>query len=273
MGTFEGRCVLLLTCISNRHNGLIDECTIYGNVVCKKALLGLLQINESRLKLAMEKYQNCDTYADGRGSLSGGRNALPPYKREEIRNHIRSFPKYVSHYHRSQTESKFLSTNLNLATIYRLYRAATETPVSMSVYKRIFYKEFNLRFKPLKKDTCKKCDLYKRKIENADEATRQMLEEWHNFHLDKADSLTKQMKKDLKDAETNEKLETLTYDMQKTLPLPRLTTSIAYYKRQLNFYNLGIHVGSSNEGIFNVWQENEASKGTQEVRSIITGRS
>lgn len=75
------------------------------------------------------------------------------------------------------------------------------------------------------------------------------------------------MKKDLELAKNDNQVETMTFDQQKTHPVPKVPTNIAYYKRQLNLYNLGIHLGSSGSGIFNIWLENEAGKGTQEVGS------
>nr|CAI5827690.1 unnamed protein product [Callosobruchus analis] len=77
------------------------------------------------------------------------------------------------------------------------------------------------------------------------------------------------MKTIIKAAQEDEETETLTFDLQKTHPLPKLSTGISYYKRQLNLYNLGIFVGSSQKGIFNVWLENEAGRGTQEVGSYL----
>lgn len=37
--------------------------------------------------------------------------------------------------------------------------------------------------------------------------------------------------------------ETLSFDMEKTLPLPRLNTNVIYYKRQLCLYNRRIYAG------------------------------
>lgn len=266
MGTFAGRCVLLLNCISER-----DGCrtySIFEKPVCKFGLLKTLQISEGRIVVALKKKEG-NTYADSRGQFSGGRNAFPAAKREDIRAHIMSFPKYFSHYTRNQTNSKYLNANLNLAKMYKLYTIKFQNPVSKSVYKRVFYEDFNLRFKKPKKDTCKKCDTYAAKIKSADPTERQMLEEWHNTHLEEAEKLQELMKKDLERSKYDPDLETLTYDMQKTLSIPRLPTNTVYYLRQFNSYNLGIHVGSTDKGIFNVWLENEASKGTQEVGSCL----
>lgn len=42
-------------------------------------------------------------------------------------------------------------------------------------------------------------------------------------------------------------IETITFDLQKTLPLPRISTNVIFYKRQLWVYNLGIHTGSEDQ--------------------------
>lgn len=242
--------------------------TMFGIEVCQKALSKTLQINPGRFTVALKKL-SCVSFADGRGKSICGWNAFPLSKVEEIRIHISSFPKYVSHYTRNQTESKFLHSTLNLAIMYRLYKEKYNNPVSQSSYKKVFYKDFNLRFKVPKKDTCKKCDHYGVKIKNAVGVDRQIIEDWHNNHLEQAELLQTQMKNDLELAKNDAEVETLTFDMQKTLPLPRLPTNIVYYKRQLNAYNFGVHVGSSGKGIFNVWMETEGSKGTQEVGSCL----
>lgn len=158
---------------------------------------------------------------------------------------------------------------MNLAKMYQLYKIKFQNPVSQSFYKRVFYEDFNLRFRAPKKDTCKKCDSFAAKMTSANSTERQRLEERHNAHLEEAEQLQKMMKKDIENSKNDPDLETLTYDMQKTLSIPRLPTNIVYYLRQFNFYNLGIHIGSTNKGIFNVWLENEASKGTQEVGSCL----
>lgn len=242
---------------------------IFGYRVCKNALIRTLQVNAKRIARALKKYQECDEIIDGRGQTCGGRNAVPEEIRGEIRRHIMSFPKYVSHYTRSQTNSKYLCSNLNLAKMYKLYKEKVQAPVSLSLYRNIFYTDFNLRFKTPKKDTCKRCDLYITKIKNASETERMVFDEWHDRHLEDAKNLENQMKDDLALAKIDPTLEAITYDMMKILLLPRLTTNIVYYKRQLNFYNFGIHIGSSGKGRFNTWLENEGSRGTQEVGSCL----
>ncbi|XP_037047212.1 uncharacterized protein LOC119082004 [Bradysia coprophila] len=250
-----------------------DEFLIFGTEVCKKAITGVLQINESRIKTALKKYWNDQTIEDNRGKASGGWNALPLSKTEKVIEHIVSFPKYISHYTRAKTESKYLGADLCLAKIYQLYKEKTENAaekaVSQSFFKNIFYTKFNLRFKQPKKDTCLRCDIYAVKRLTCFGTELKEIEDAHEAHLAEAESLSSQMKDDCAEAQNDDDLETLTFDAQKTHNLPKLSTSIAYYKRQMNLNNLGIHTGSTGKGKFNIWIETEASKGTQEVASCL----
>lgn len=279
MGSFGGRCALLIRCIieipkpvapkTKKSRRVIRKYSMFGQEVCKVALIRTLQINECRLVTALNKYNHHDSFIDGRGQSRRGFKALSLFKRVEVHHHIESFPKYVSHYTRSQTESKYLNSELNLSKMYRLYKISHDIPVSKSSYKKIFYQDFNLRFKVPKKDTCAKCDVYIAKMQNSSGAERLMVEEWHMEHLARADSCRAQMNADLALAKVDNEVETITFDMQKILIVPRIPTSITYYKRQLNLYNLGLYVGSTGQSIFNIWLEYEASKGTQEVGSSL----
>lgn len=58
-------------------------------------------------------------------------------------------------------------------------------------------------------------------------------------------------------------------DLQKTLPTPFLATGVAYYKRQLQVSNLGIHDEVSNVGHMHIWGEHIASREAYEVFSCL----
>ncbi|KAK9744144.1 hypothetical protein QE152_g8006 [Popillia japonica] len=200
---------------------------------------------------------------DDRGVVkSGGRNKCSPQQIQSVLNHINSFPTYISHYCRRETEAKYLHPDLNLAKMYDLYKE--------------FSGEDTL------KDTCLACDTYKAEIVSLHGEERKKLEKQHKEHIDKAQALRNTMNADLKDAKSNEQVETFTFDSQKnasvtktsnrkrhsrlihkkTHPLPKLPTGKAYYLCKLNFYNLGIHIGSTNRAVFNVWTENIAGRGS-----------
>lgn len=153
--------------------------------------------------------------------------------------------------------------------MYDLYKDGNTNPVSLSSYKKIFFERFNLRFKTCKKDTCKFCDKMNMQIQQATNEDKEQLSAEHKDHLDNANRLREHMKADLLRAQTDPNVETITFDLQKTHALPMVPTNIVYYKRQLNLYNLGIHSGKTNKGIFNVWVEHEGGRGTQEIGSCL----
>ena len=77
------------------------------------------------------------------------------------------------------------------------------------------------------------------------------------------------MKADMEVSKKEQSIECLTFDLQKTLPLPRLATNIIFYKRQLWVYNLGVHSAKRNQGNCMIWVEGEAGRGAQEVGSCL----
>ena len=63
----------------------------------------------------------------------------------------------------------------------------------------------------------------------------------------------------------------ITFDLQKTLPLPKLSTVMAFYLRQLRVYNFGIHMTSvgKSKAYFSILSENQTGRGCEEVGSSL----
>ena len=63
----------------------------------------------------------------------------------------------------------------------------------------------------------------------------------------------------------------ITFDLEKTLPLPKLSVSEVFYMRQLWLYNAGVHVVHSKRehAFFHIWTENEGRRGVNEVGSSL----
>ena len=103
----------------------------------------------------------------------------------------------------------------------------------------------------------------------SDLAKKELLKlEWE-LHKVKAGRGYQSLKEDTAFAKLHSDTEMLTFDLEKSLPTPVLTTGIVYYKRQLWTYNIGIHNTATEVGCMHMWNESVASRGSQEVGSCL----
>ena len=249
--------------------------------VCKTMFLKTLSIDSARVHRALLKAES-GNLIDQRGRHTAW-NKREESDTEYVKEHITSFPTYKSHYSRKDTEKDYLSPDLNLSLMYRLYKTKCEeeerNPVSQSSYNDIFYKNYNYSFKPPSKDTCKTCDMLHTQIkaEREKPETSKNIEklradeEKHEKHIAESNKARQTLQSDQTDPKADQSKVTITFDLQKTLPTPKLTTGIAYYKRQLWVYNLGIHVfqNEDDKAYMFMWHEGLASRGAQEVSSCL----
>lgn len=122
-------------------------------------------------------------------------------------------------------------------------------------------------FKTPQKDTCKKCDTLQIKIQNSSEEESEIYKHEKKLHQVRAQSVRDALKENMKNDSPESKV--ITFDLQKTLPLPHLQTNEIYYKRQLNMYNLGIHSYPENQVVMNIWTEDEGKRGAEDIASCI----
>ena len=247
--------------------------------VCKPMFLKTLCIDSARVHRALQKV-NSGNIIDQRGRHSAW-NKLAETDTNFVKQHIKSFPTFKSHYSRKDTEKDYLSPDLNLSIMYRLYedlcKEKQRKPVSQCAYRDIFYKDFNYCFKQPSKDTCKTCDMLNVQIKsetdkpeiNRNNEKLRADKQKHETHITESNIARQELKNDQTLPKNDPSKVTITFDLQKTLPAPKLTTGVAYYKRQLSVYNFGIHAfqnGDDKIYMF-MWHEGIASRGAQEVSS------
>ncbi|CAG9773429.1 unnamed protein product [Ceutorhynchus assimilis] len=231
--------------------------------VCKSAFLKLLNVGRKKLELIRNQISQGQAlpHKDQRGRHINGKNQTPNDQLDVVRQHIKSFPADMSHYSRTKNEHRlYLSPMLSINKMYDLYKnhcSEQNLPfVKNSRYRKIFVSEFNFGFGSPKSDTCKVCDCK----ENTDE------------HVRRYKAAFAEQKKDRNLAHEGTIL-FINFDMQKTLPLPKLSTSVAFYLRQVWLYNLGIHCVSKGDtfgkGFFHLWTEDKGSRGPEEVGSSV----
>lgn len=248
-----------------------------GVVVCKDMFLNTLQVSPQKITGGLKKQRDGGVANDKRGKAQGGWNKLPEESVKFITDIIERLPKYISHYTREKNnDALYLELGMTISKIYNLYMeefekkyGKTKKCVSLSKVRNIFITKFNLRCKPAKHDTCNKCDMFNIQLSNRLNPQYEQIDLQHKTHVNLAEGLRQQMEKDFATAKNNPKRECLTFDLEKTLPLPRIPTNVVFYKRQLWVYNSGIHVASTDTGYCNVWVEGEAGRGAQEVGSCL----
>ena len=229
--------------------------------VCKQAMCMLHNIGRSKLRHIADQVatgQPC-VNPDRRGKHLNRPHKIPDSTLAHIKDHISSFPAETSHYSRSKNGNRlYLSPILSLRKMYDEYvivcRNTNTKPVSLNCYRTVFNEHFNLGFGCPRSDTCSVCDSSTDCVE----------------HKQRAEDAFSAQREDRKQAEDN-KIHYMTFDLQQAQPLPKLSTSKAFYLRQVWLYNLGIHAvsGKQSRGYFHIWTENEGGRGCDEVASSV----
>lgn len=91
--------------------------------VCQTMFLNTLDLNLKKVRVITEKKRHSESGIcpeDMRGKHKN-HPKVPEKDKEEIRNHIKMFPSYESHYSRSHTKKKYLPSDLSISQMHRLY--------------------------------------------------------------------------------------------------------------------------------------------------------
>lgn len=208
--------------------------------VCKEYFKQTLQISDGRLTRVLQNKSDGIAPTDKRGKHPAA-NKTSDFKVTEVKAFIERFPVFESHYARQKSgERKYLSPDLNIAIMYKLYKQHSESPVSNHVFRNIFSTHYNLHFHAPITDSCRRCDEFNNKLKVTEGEEKRSLETQKELHLRKADLARQEMKKDGDEAKQPEnETAAIAFDLMKTLPTPVLSTGITYYKRQLWTYCLG----------------------------------
>lgn len=264
-----------LKCVSYRYSYKLLNANGIEHEVCKDFFCKCLQITNNQANRAYNSVTSNPSAIDRRGKVAPA-NKIHESDKSFLTEFINKFPQYRSHYSRKISERCYLSPGLNLRKIYREYKLVCDfeerTCLKEHMFRDIFNTKFNLHFKRPKTDTCKTCDGIKAHLqdEKLSNDSRNKYEEDLKKHHDSVEKKRKEYEADIKEAkESNGKIKCYTFDLQKTLETPSLSTSVAYYKRQLWTYNLCIYDEVTGKGYMYMWTENMASRGADEIGSCV----
>lgn len=243
--------------------------------VCKNFFKNVLDVCDGKITKALNRKVVSGTpVLDKRGRHSPHNKSNHDDKNYLIQ-FIKKFPAYESHYCRHHTAKKYLSPNLNMSLMYDEYKKSCELDkkkiLSLFVFREIFNHSFNLSFHRPQKDTCQKCDQFNIQLKSLpDGEEKQKMELERSLHQRKAEAVKALKKEETTQAKNSQGLKHVAvFDLQRTLPVPVLSTSVAYYKRQMWVFNLCIHDEGKNIGNMFIWDESIASRGAQEILSCL----
>lgn len=239
-------------------------------IICKECFCKTYGETKGFVNVVIEKKKN---------SASGVipcdmRGCQPPKNKKTIDdtttaiNHILSFPNYESHYCRKRTNRKYLSSDLSIAAMYRLYKEKCTNPVSLKLYAKCFH-DLNLSFKKPAKDTCHTCDLLNTKISLAQGQENLDLKAELAEHQTLAEKAYSEKRKDKENAKRDPSIQAYTFDLQQCLPTPYLKTSVSFYKRQLWSFNLTVHNLANDKATCYMWDETIGARGANQIASCL----
>jgi len=160
------------------------SCTVSsGNCirVCKQTFCQVHGIRKRRVEnLCAAMTSGVLSCSDDRGNRP---HAVSENLKEQVRQHISSFPSRESYYSRqSNKDRKYLPEGLSIACMHRFYLEKHEPDlqdgekpkVKEWLYRKIFTEEFNIGFGYPRSDTCETCDLLKVAVDNTEDEQKRI---------------------------------------------------------------------------------------------------
>lgn len=154
--------------------------------------------------------------------------------------------------------------DLNLEKLFQMYNSRyPESKVSRSMFKTVFYNEYNIGFKSPATDACGTCINLKNAIKSrtGDGKTKAMTD--LRIHRIRADAFYKLGQ------ETPPNSLSFAFDLQQVHPLPKTPVQDAFYLRQISFYAFCCVDMQSKRPTFYTWAEHQAKRGCTEVGSAL----
>eukprot|EP00477_Mikrocytos_mackini_P001412 GAHX01001518.1.p1 GENE.GAHX01001518.1~~GAHX01001518.1.p1 ORF type:complete len:396 (-),score=46.82 GAHX01001518.1:180-1367(-) len=185
-----------------------------------------------------------------------------------IQEHINRYPKEISHYNRGKEpkEVYYLSSDLTLTDMFRDYNVKHPDLETMFwIYRKVFYKKFDLKFKIPKTDLCDKCSHYIQPSKTNDLNTAAE-SKGYKIHLENSKAFYKLLKQ-----ENKEDTLVCSFDMMQTNQVPFTRVNSAFYKRQLSLHKEGLVITHKDRttNIAYIWNEYQAKRDSNEISSIL----
>lgn len=238
--------------------------------VCKKIFQDTFAVSNKKLRVIIEKKKLGDTcYNDKRTRHAASK--FSEADRVLVKTHINKIPREVGHYSRAKSEKEYISPDLNIHRLFKAFlQMHPDSTITYKFYRSVFIKDFpNLCFHRPRVDTCSTCDKLDCQIKANIDSSR-MAKTQLEIHHRKAERAREMLKHDTIESQDPESTKCcLSMDLQQVMFVPSLTHSDMFYLSQLSCYNLGVHIGDTNEAYMCMWHEGVASRGANEIASCL----
>ena len=206
--------------------------------VCKKFFMNTLDISDKFIRTTWKKANGrCAIDKDMRGNQTNRENVSPAIK-NNIMAHINSFHRVESHYLRAQTTREYIDGSLNIAQMYRYYKAEQEAKGmsvgKKSMYINIFNTKFNISFFQPKKDQCSFCETFK----NSTPEEQLNLQQNYEQHIKNKTRSREEKVSDVLKSKENSSIKVACFDLQAVFSLWRYFSVFLQVPVKLSqFYN------------------------------------
>lgn len=189
-------------------------------------------------------------------------------KKNNVKTFLNNLQCSESHYGRNKSKRVYLSGDLNIAKLYKLYnKDDNNIAVTFPFFYKIFSREFNIGFGTPASDACSLCIRLKNEIASnmGNEANLTDLKINLRIHNLRANAFYEIMKK----TQNEENTLSVAFDLQQVHPLPKTPIQEAFYSRQIGFYAFCCVSLDSRDPTFYTWSEDQAGRGSVEIGSAL----
>ncbi|XP_071050843.1 uncharacterized protein [Onthophagus taurus] len=253
--------------------------------VCRTAFMSIHGITKSKVEHLVRSLKMTGIAPKNkRGKHNTRPRKLSPEVLNIIHDHIKSFPNRSSHYGLRDSLKIYLSEDLNMKKMHKLFEEVhPQVKISYETYRTVLERDFNISFGYPRTDTCSTCDqfmakkrvLLAEKLNKRDNETKKIerliekIELENTVHKSQAEQFYIRKKASKLESKKSKEIEAICFDFSKNLPAPNLSTNDVYYKRQLSIYAFNIHILGNSQSVFYVYPEFVGKKGSDDVASLI----
>lgn len=240
--------------------------------VCSLFVERLLQITRQKLFRAVSSIAKNPEGIDLRGKMP--KNKTDPEDILFVENFVQTLPCYESKIKPNLSPIKYLHPSLTHSKVYEIYTNLCTFKQRTVLSKTIFNKVFKNRFShlmPYKSiSVCRICPrlkaLEKRKVLSLEQ--NEKIQKERDEHDSRVKNVKNEFLQCVEDAKTNQ-TEVLTFELQRPLEMPCLSTDECYDWRQLWLSNLCIFDEVRRKSYMYVWDETISRRGPEEIASCV----